>query len=503
MKKCSDHATNIKFSYFPDWLSIPEEKDYEKLMVDVENFIENPGDKDVKVSEVFTPTMFDELDKRLTTVGWKSMRSYWDSDYSNRKIVTGFLQDDTLGSKRLASMPDRITNMITTADDKAVFRPTVISMYEGDLGTQDKWWTSWQKFMFDIELKIAKDGKVENRQVWSMLQPIKKSKYPAITEQEEIDSLPLQTLCAAIFDGILVHMMNKVSEPTVWQPLKQKIVESLSKKKVDHTLNILKDQYMHADIITMQEVSSSMIDRARKWDKIGDDYVIVSPRELDSVRDQNSVILLKKTTFPHGSLGEITSEVEAAFPAGVKVPVANGDILAIETVDADGTYYVVASFHGDTNGLATKPVLDAIVTAMKNSRKLRNHRLIFGLDANTYEKGVPGKTQDVTEWGAHYTQYGLTSCWGDTPNPKNYTTYNARTYLQPQLNKACRKEGKCDKADINPKDFILFPKKDFKVIRTWKDNTGEQKYSEGTAFPTLTFPSDHGILATVIGPVEN
>ena len=465
-------------------------------MVDVENFINNPGEKDVQVSEVFTQSMFDKLDKRLTDVNWKSMRTYWENDYSKRKIIDGFLKDDTLGSKRLASMPDRYTNLINTADGKTVFRPTIISMYEGDLGTQEKWWAAWEEFMFDTKLLIGSDEKY----VWDMLKPISKAKYPAITEEEEKDSLPLQTMCAAIFDAILVHMMNTVSDPQVWQPLKQKIVESLSKKKVDNTLKILESQYMDADIITLQEVSLAMIEHARKMDKLGDDYVIAAPKELDSVRDQNSVIFLKKATFPYGSLGEITKEVEDAFPPGVKVPVAAGDINAIETVDADGVPYVIASFHGDTNGLATKPVLDAIMTAMQKNRRLRNHRLIFGLDANTYENGVSGKTQDVTEWAVHYATYGLTSCWGDMPNPKNYTTYNARTFLQPQLNKACRKDQACSKADINPKDFILFPRADYRVIKTWKDNTGEKKYKENMAFPTLTFPSDHGILATVIGP---
>lgn len=479
-----------------DWLSIPEEAAYEKLMVDVEHFIDSPGEEDKKVSEVFTNAMFEKLDARLTGVGWKSMRTYWESDFSKRNIVSGFLKDDTLGSKRLASMPDRFTNLINTADGKTVFRPTIISMYEGDLGSPDKWWSAWEKFMFDTKLRID----AEEKAVWSMLQPIKQSKYQAITDQEEKDSLPLQTLSCAIFDSILVHMMNTVSTPDVWQPLKRKIVDNLSRKKVQNTLKILEDQYMDSDIITLQEVSAAMIDQARKMDKLGDEYVIVAPKELDSVRDQNSVILLKKSIFPHGSLEEITSEVEAAFPTGVDVPVAAGDINAIRTTDVDGVPYVIASFHGDTNGLATKPVLDAVMKTMESNGKLRNHRLIFGLDANTYEKGIPGKTQDVTEWATHYTSYGLTSCWGDAPNPKNYTTYNARTFLQPQLNKACRKDEACSKADINPKDFILFPKEDYKIISTWKDNTGQKKYTENMAFPTMNFPSDHGILATVIGP---
>ena len=122
------------------------------------------------------------------------------------------------------------------------------------------------------------------------------------------------------------------------------------------------------------------------------------------------------------------------------------------------------------------------------------------LAANTYENAIPGKQQDVSEWGRHYVEKGLTSCWGDVPDPKNYTTYNARTFLQPQLNKACRQSEKRSKGDVNPKDFILFRKESFDVVRTWKDNTGDHKYIEDMAFPTLSFPSDHGILATVLEP---
>jgi hypothetical protein len=155
----------------------------------------------------------------------------------------------------------------------------------------------------------------------------------------------------------------------------------------------------------------------------------------------------------------------------------------------------------DTNGLATKPVLSAIIKAMKSNTALATHKLVFGLDANTYENAKPGKQQDVLEWGQHYVSLGLTSCWGDVPNPSNYTTFNSRTYLQPQLNKACKKSDKRSNGDVNPKDFILFNKQHFRVKSTWKDNTGEQRYVENMAFPTLNFPSDHGLLATIIEPV--
>jgi hypothetical protein len=400
-------------------------------------------------------------------------------------------------------MPDRITNTINVeGGDGQVYRPTVINMYAGDLSTLEKWWAAWEAFMFDDKVKIKTGEGIEEKAPFEMLQPIKKAKYPEITEQEETDSLPLQTMCGAIFDAILVYMMNTVEEPEKWQGLKATMVENLNKKKVPHTLHILEDTYSDSDIITLQEVSSSFIDQARA-SKLGKMFHIIAPMDLDAVRDQNSVIFLNKESFPKGAGVEITSLVESSFPEGVKVPVAKGDILAITATNKYGVQLVVASFHGDTNGLATKPVLDAVVKAMADDKALSGHRLVFGMDANTYENGKPGKQQDVLDYAKHYTSMGLTSCWGDTPNPSNYTTYNARTYLQPQLNKACKSTEKREKGDVNPKDFIIFPKGDFTVLKTWKDNTGKKEYIEDMAFPTLDFPSDHGLLSTILEPTSS
>lgn len=489
---------NNPFEY---WITYDENPDYEKIMTSIEDFLESPGDKDVSVSEVFTEEMFSELEKRMDGVGWDNVRSYWDSDFKNRKIVSGFMKDPLLGSKRLASMPDRITNTINVVGaDEPVCRPTVINMYDGDLSNLQLWWKAWENFMFDTPLTIQVKDSTVTDPPYKMLQPIKKSKYPDITEEEEKVSLPLQTMCGAIFDAILVNMMNTVSTPEVWQALKKTMVENLNKQKVPHTLDILQNVYKTSDIVALQEVSASFIEQARKR-SLGQDYWIVSPGEMDAVRDQNSVIFLKKDTFPAGPSAEITALVENSFEEGVDVPVAKGDILAITATDRDGIPMVVASFHGDTNGLATKPVLSALVKAMSSDSALITHKLVFGLDANTYEKAKPGKQQDVLEWGEHYVSYDLTSCWGDVPNPTNYTTFNSRTYLQTQLNKACKKSDKRANGDVNPKDFILFGKKDFKVVQTWKDNTGEKKYIEDMAFPTLSFPSDHGISTTILDPI--
>jgi len=495
---------NNPFEY---WLTVDDDPEYNHLMESVEKFVEDPGSEmDVPVNKVFTDDMFDRLERRMVgnDVGWPSVRDYWTSDYRDRKIVSGFLKDKTLGSKRLASMPDRVTNTINVANSvEPVCRPTVINMYGGDLSDMGIWMDEYEKFLFDSKLSIrGKDGKDEERRVCDLLLPIKKSKYPDITEEEEKVSLPLQTLCGAIFDAILVHMMNTVSGPDIWQPIKRRIVSSLVRDKIPNTLEILgRDPYVRSDVIALQEVSLAMVERARNG-PLGETHHVVIPADSDSVRDQNSVLFLRKETFPDGAGAEITERVVAAFPDGVNVPVSTGDILAVEASDKDGVSYILASFHGDTNGLATKPVLDAVLSAQSSDAKLSSHRLIFGMDANTYEIAKKGKQQDVVEFGQHFQSKGLSSCWGDGDvDPSNYTTYNARTYLQPQLNKACKSSDKRKNGDVNPKDFVLFHRQQFSVEKTWKDNTGKEVYVEDMAFPTLGFPSDHGILSTVLRPV--
>jgi hypothetical protein len=107
-------------------------------------------------------------------------------------------------------MPDRVTNTINTGDQGVLCRPTVINCYDGDLGSSPKWWAAWKSFIFSKQLLLA-DGSTAPTRPVQMLQPIKRSKYPALTEEEEAISLPLQTLSQAIFDAILVHIVNTVS----------------------------------------------------------------------------------------------------------------------------------------------------------------------------------------------------------------------------------------------------------------------------------------------------
>ncbi len=91
------------------------------------------------------------------------------------------------------------------------------------------------------------------------------------------------------------------------------------------------------------------------------------------------------------------------------------------------------------------------------------HVLIFGLDANVYLKPNGDKQQGLSGFVAAAAARGYTSGWGDTWLTAGPTSYVARTFLQPQLQKAARSTEKAGKGDKNPKDFILFPKARFSV----------------------------------------
>ena len=63
---------------------------------------------------------------------------------------------------------------------------------------------------------------------------------------------------------------------------------------------------------------------------------------------------------------------------GVESPVVAGDLFVMSATDKeDGDKFLFASFHGDTNGLATLPVITAVHNYTKTVRP--NHKLLFGM----------------------------------------------------------------------------------------------------------------------------
>jgi hypothetical protein len=525
--------------------------------------------------------MLNEMIEFMKQAGWSGLeetKAQYHSVYKNKKIVTEFIRDETIGKKRLTSMPDRLTNTIETSSGDIILRPTVINCYSEPLDTLDLWWASWKRFMFldSISLKAkassasssSSSSSTKSVKITDIIQPIKRAKYPAITEEEEKISKPLQVMTLAIFDAILVHMMNTLdhqpssatttataaaasastsgSTPALkgsalsttatvgaqpWFQIRNTICEKLNKNKNQRTIEILTSAFYSppaTDIVFLQEVGKTFQSTAKRHERFNALYDMFSEGSGGdgggggggAERDQNSMILLKKGKYE--LVREVTAEIikgyeaiprvaaAAASGSGSKsLPVDEGDLFAIlvrENLSSSssssssastgaGQSYLLASFHGDTNGLATKAVVEAVNHYALYS--VPHSRLLFGLDANTYSK--PDKDQQgVLDFASYYTSLHLSSCYTQHPNPLNFTTFHARTFLQPQLNKAITFEEKDERGDKNLKDYILFYESDYDLVETKKDNTGEKVYVEGMVFPTLRFPSDHGITSTVL-----
>ena len=141
---------NNPFEY---WLSFDGNK-YDDLMNAVQLFVKDEK-YDIVVDDVFTEEMceylllsmreaFDDDDDAIDAVA-----DLYEKDYSKRKIVSEFLRDDIIGKKRLASMPDRVTNTIPLKKDGAfVYRPTVINCFNESFHDVQDWFDKWRHFMF-------------------------------------------------------------------------------------------------------------------------------------------------------------------------------------------------------------------------------------------------------------------------------------------------------------------------------------------------------------------
>mmetsp|Transcript_111739 Transcript_111739/g.339739 ORF Transcript_111739/g.339739 Transcript_111739/m.339739 type:complete len:576 (+) Transcript_111739:94-1821(+) len=509
-------VNNNPFEY---WLSY-DDPQYLDLMMGVESFLDDPGEDDVEVGSIFTEAMFQELRTLMENElleGLDEVEQMWQGGemrLRDRRIVSEFIKDASLGAKRLISMPDRVTNTINVVTRKEsnyqpppACRPSVMNNFEGDLSTANVWWEQWKKFMFVDPLTIRSKGGIAILRPVEMLERIARSKYPAVSEQEERLSIPLQVLCQAVFDAIIVHLMNELSPANEWQVVKSTICDKLFRGKQCRTVQILAERYGRVDVMCLQEVAAVFTDHFRA-SPLAASHSFVAPQRMDGKRDQNSVLLVSKAAFPEESFRDVTAEVAAFLPEGKHL--SDGDVVIIEARAAkDDRPWLLASFHGDTNGMLTIPVLDALDRAMKE--RFPDHMFLFGLDANIYEQQKEG-VQDFAGCVQRIAELGLTSCWGEEPDVRKCrTTCSARTSLQPQLNKAVRFADRVRKGGMHPKDLILFRQGQLALVaqadmgsgrqaNPSKDNTGELVYNEEMVFPTLDFPSDHGVVAAVLQP---
>ena len=95
--------------------------------------------------------------------------------------------------------------------------------------------------------------------------------------------------------------------------LKKVVVAARTNKNVQ-TLEILRNSYMDNHVLCISEASVSFLDDARNM--LGEHFMIPSPAMVDTKRDQNSFILLRKDYFGNGKFAEpvdITAQVHKYF----------------------------------------------------------------------------------------------------------------------------------------------------------------------------------------------
>ena len=72
--------------------------------------------------------------------------------------------------------------------------------------------------------------------------------------------------------------------------------------------------YASADVVFLQEVAAAFAGKALADEEIAKTFYVLKPAKLGR-RDQNSMMLLRKSTFPSAdtTFTEVTAQVEAQF----------------------------------------------------------------------------------------------------------------------------------------------------------------------------------------------
>jgi len=180
------------------------------------------------------------------------------------------------------------------------------------------------------------------------------------------------------------------------------------------------------------------------------------------------------------------------------------DLFAITATGPDAKQYLIASFHGASEGTTSGEVLKLLhqkKEALETEAPGRDVVVIAGMDANTKQGDQVRGFYDECE------QNGLASCFSDKKDDVmlTLTTKKVRTMLNPQLQKAVWKKDRETKSDINPKDHVIFDKTALTLTSVDRHNQADIEgffpdatYDSVGFFPTADFPSDHALIVATL-----
>jgi hypothetical protein len=430
---------------FEFWVNL-DDRSYIDFMLEVDKLFYDDA-KDVLLHQIFTDDMFKEFHDRIQKakiLDSNQLDKSWRNDWRGRMAISEFIRDKDLCSKRLMSMPDRITNTLALADGSKCLRPSVINAYDGgDLSSIEAWWGQWLTFMFETPVRIAEVNDSyeattsQPMLVCHLLTPLSRAKYPALTAEEEANSVALQLLCLALLDAVLVHVANAAGR-TTWQPLRRALADALIRSKDERVCAVIADACADADVVFLQEASAALVAAARRHPILAARYALLPPRNLDARRNQNSLILVSRARFDAAGWADATADV---LDMAEGRWVAPGDLVAASVAGLDGRRWLLVSFHGDSCGLMTQPILAAVDDAAR--ARYAGHALLVGLDANPRSAaaggggwrgggGAGGEGGEAGTLEDFLAGRGLASMWGSAAGGV-VTTCSARTLLQARI----------------------------------------------------------------------
>jgi hypothetical protein len=357
--------------------------------------------------------------------------------------VVAYLGDRSIGKKRLVSLPDRVTAGLGGG------RPGATTAFAGSIGSMDEWWSAWTRFVFEGEAL----GKIV---------PHPEKYRAALTEVEVELSVSLQLLHLAMFDGALVQVLNDVAPG--WMDVKRQL---LAVDKVSLCAKILKEAYSSFDVLLLQEVTTA--GRSAIAEALPDFEVVAG-----ASHGQDSLVVVRKERF-----ADVVNETATFAP---DLPISPGDGCVVRA-SMDGEEVILGSFHSDSEGQSTLPFVEAF-TLYAGDKKC-----LLGIDGNMATDPDKGKLTS-TDFRAAVSQVGLHSCLTEDV----WTTFKARTLVQPQFHKAVLSENLTKEADMGPKDHILAKRAVSSFMAVERDTTGNHKFLDAP-LPTKSFPSDHAIVA--------
>jgi hypothetical protein len=276
-----------------------------------------------------------------------------------------------------------------------------------------------------------------------------------------------------------------------WLGVKRAVASHMVDGKDDRQIEVLSGYYSAMDVMCLQEVSLAMVETLTRT--LGREFHVVAGADASPEQNQNSVILLKKVTFRDPG-HEITSEAKARMVSSQLSP---GDLVVVHCTDVDGVGHVIASFHGDSEGKSAIPAICAVASMAEESYPTA--AFFAGMDVNTTtpERSIAEHRLSWDTMLDALPKHKLSTCFGDRPAASDYTSFVARSSLQGQLHKAVPYSTVADHACKEPKDVVLYRPSDYGRAKCWKDCMGDGSWRQDAVMPSITFPSDHAIVAAV------